>query len=118
MILSLPYPPTGNHYKRLRVIGGRPSWYLTATAKAFYAEVALKVRTSREKRPTGELRVHITIQPPDRRKRDLDNVIKCTLDALQKAGAIRDDADIVYLVAKKLPPMKGGGMVVDITGEA
>jgi Holliday junction resolvase RusA-like endonuclease len=113
--LSLPYPPSGNNYKRLRVIGGRPSWYLTPAAKAYHTEVVLRVRTCRDPKPQGRLRVYMTIQAPTARRMDLDNAMKVVLDSLQHAGAIRNDSDIDHLTIVRLPQSKSGGLVVEIT---
>ena len=38
--------------------------------------------------------VTINAYPPDKRKRDLDNLIKPVLDALVDYGAIRDDSQV------------------------
>jgi crossover junction endodeoxyribonuclease RusA len=46
----------------------------------------------------GRLRVEIEVHPPDRRKRDIDNVCKATLDGLAKAGVYQDDSQIDILV--------------------
>ncbi len=43
---------------------------------------------------TGRLRVEIEAYPPDRRKRDLDNILKSLLDALTYAGIWEDDSQI------------------------
>jgi hypothetical protein len=45
----------------------------------------------------GELSVTIFIFPPDRRKRDIDNIAKATLDALTIAGLWKDDSQIKEL---------------------
>lgn len=43
---------------------------------------------------SGRLAVHIDAFPPDRRKRDIDNLHKATLDALTHAGVWNDDEQI------------------------
>ncbi|NBW22487.1 MAG: RusA family crossover junction endodeoxyribonuclease, partial [Caulobacteraceae bacterium] len=40
----------------------------------------------------GSVRVVIEAFPPDRRKRDLDNILKSLLDALTHAGVWEDDS--------------------------
>ncbi|NBW20709.1 MAG: RusA family crossover junction endodeoxyribonuclease [Caulobacteraceae bacterium] len=42
----------------------------------------------------GSVRVVIEAFPPDRRKRDLDNILKSLLDALTHAGVWEDDSQI------------------------
>ena len=117
MILDLPWPPSGNTYKRHRALpNGVIVAYLTARAKAFMAEAVLRVRTARGEKPAGRLRVTLEIFPPTRRKFDLDNAAKCVLDSLQQGGAIRDDADIDDLRILRLPVERGGRVRVTVEG--
>ncbi|TWU43995.1 Crossover junction endodeoxyribonuclease RusA [Novipirellula aureliae] len=68
-----------------------------------------------EVRPiTGSLSVDVLIHPPDRRRRDIDNVLKALLDALQHGGAYEDDNQIVDLSIHKRCPIKGGKAIVRI----
>ena len=62
----------------------------------------------------GALVVDITIHPPDRRRRDIDNVQKALLDALQHGGAYGDDSQIVRLTIEKGAPLDGGKTLVQI----
>jgi len=39
--------------------------------------------------------------PPDKRRRDLDNLIKAIQDSLQYAGVYEDDSQIDYLTIKR-----------------
>jgi Holliday junction resolvase RusA-like endonuclease len=52
--------------------------------------------------------------PPDRRRRDLDNILKAILDALQHAGCYADDSQIHALRAIKQEPQPPGRVVVTI----
>jgi len=45
------------------------------------------------------LSVEIALGPPDRRKRDLDNLIKPILDLCCKHGLMQDDCDVHRLLA-------------------
>jgi crossover junction endodeoxyribonuclease RusA len=45
----------------------------------------------------GPLRVVIEAWRPDKRRRDLDNLLKATLDGLAHAGVYEDDSQIVDL---------------------
>ena len=90
-VLILPYPPTVNHYW-LRNRNG--SVRISPAGLAFRQEVALKCRQERIKRLTGRLAVVVEAFPPDNRRRDLDNVLKALLDALQHGGAFEDDSQI------------------------
>ena len=46
---------------------------------------------------TGRLRVEIEAFRPDKRRRDLDNLLKATLDGLAHAGVYEDDSQIIDL---------------------
>lgn len=56
----------------------------------------------------------IRLDPPDRRRRDLDNALKGTLDALEKAGVYNDDGQIDKLSIERGEVVKGGALVVRI----
>jgi crossover junction endodeoxyribonuclease RusA len=42
----------------------------------------------------GPVQVCIVASPPDKRQRDLDNLLKCLLDSLTKAGLWDDDSQV------------------------
>ena len=64
----------------------------------------------------GPYSVWIQVRPPDRRKRDLDNLLKPVLDSLTEYEAITDDSDITDLRITKYEPVKGGKIEVLING--
>ncbi len=113
MILRLPYPPTANHYKGRRRGGG---YYLKPAATEYHAAVAAMAHEAEGDRPTGRLRVQVVVYPPtEKRGTDLDNSMKVFQDALQRAGIIRNDADIDWLEPIRGPRKYGGGVTVRIT---
>jgi crossover junction endodeoxyribonuclease RusA len=57
----------------------------------------------------GLLRVTIEAWRPDKRRRDLDNLLKATLDSLVHAGVYDDDSQIVDLRIYWAPDI--GGML-------
>jgi crossover junction endodeoxyribonuclease RusA len=61
--------------------------------------------------------VHVAIvwTPPDRRRRDVDNVIKPLLDALTHAGVWADDSQVYALTIVRVRPQRPGNLVVTIT---
>jgi crossover junction endodeoxyribonuclease RusA len=94
---ALPYPPSANKY-----------WYhtkrgevLTEKARAFRHDVWGIVNEAGASKATGRLEVSITLTMPDNRKRDIDNVLKALLDALQHAGAYADDNQIDLLSVQR-----------------
>jgi len=63
---------------------------------------------------TGPLVVLILAYPPDNRRRDLDNLIKATLDSLQGANFFLDDSQIDKLSIDRMQIKKGGQLLVII----
>jgi len=56
----------------------------------------------------------IRVFPPDRRRRDLDNILKASLDALVKAGVVEDDYLVRRLVVERDEPQKPGWVEVEV----
>jgi len=52
--------------------------------------------------------------PPDRRRRDLDNLMKSTQDALEHAGVYEDDGQIDLLSVQRRSVLPDGQIVVSI----
>ena len=88
--VKLPWPPSVNHY--YAVVRGRK--VLSKKGREYKTESA--VECLRQKAPrslTQRLEVCIDAYPPDKRKRDLDNIVKPIFDALQDYGMF-DDSQI------------------------
>lgn len=108
--LELPYPPSVNHYWRRA--GART---LISRGGRAFRQTVCSILAARGVRPLdGPLVVDITIHPPDRRRRDIDNCLKSLLDALQHGGAYSDDSQIVRLTIEKGDPLDGGKTRVQI----
>ena len=67
------------------------------------------------RRLAGRLAVTITVNPPDKRKRDIDNLAKAPLDALTHAGLWLDDSQIDKLSIERGPVTKGGQIHITIS---
>jgi len=52
--------------------------------------------------------------PPDRRRRDLDNIAKPVLDALEHAGVYLDDSQIDLLLTQRREIVRGGKLNVRV----
>ncbi len=105
--IRLPWPPSVNNYWHNRTAGKPPrtfvQTYLGREGKAFRRDVLAAVleQLPEMRAPSRDrLRVWITATMPDRRKRDLDNLGKATLDALTHAGVWEDDSQIYDLRLK------------------
>lgn len=109
--LLLPYPPTMNHYWRR----GRHGTFISADGRNFRRSVGIIAAADRVPMLTGPLAVFIRMTPPDRRRRDIDNILKPLLDALQHAGCYEDDNQIEQLTIRRRPPINGGNVLVTIT---
>jgi crossover junction endodeoxyribonuclease RusA len=98
----VPWPPSVNHYWRnfrgRMVISAEGRKYREAVVQQVWLEGKIK-------RITGDLKVTIEAFRPDERRRDLDNLLKGTLDALAHAGLYEDDSQIrdlrIYWAAEK-----------------
>ena len=110
--LVLPWPPSVNHY--WRCVRGR--FYIGAEGKAYRVTVARLWREARHPGfGTARLGLSIYASPPDRRERDLDNLLKAPLDALAKCGAYQKDSQIDRLSVARRPVRPGnGGIVVEL----
>ena len=60
----------------------------------------------------SKLRISMVLFPRDKRKIDIDNRIKCVLDALQDAGVFDDDFQVDELSIVRGKPIKGGAIRV------
>jgi crossover junction endodeoxyribonuclease RusA len=58
------------------------------------------------------LALTIAAYPPDRRKRDLDNLLKPLIDALMHAGAFPDDSQLDLVAIGRGERRKGAGCVI------
>jgi len=108
--LELPWPPSINHYWRrvgARTLISREGRRFRETVLAILAETSIVPLTE-------ELEMLIVASPPDRRRRDIDNIAKALLDALQHGGVYIDDSQIVDLRIKKADPIKSGRTLVQI----
>lgn len=115
VFLSLPWPPSVNHYWRHVVIGKRAQVFISTEGKAYRATVAAMVEQRRPARVPGRLHVRILCYPPDRRTRDLDNLTKSLLDSLVHAEVIEDDSFIDELSIVRGKVEKGGRVFVTIS---
>lgn len=58
--------------------------------------------------------LQIWVYPPDRRKRDISNIIKIVEDSLQDAGIYDDDFQIGLLVVERGKILKNGKITIMI----
>lgn len=104
---ELPPPPSINHY--YRHVG--PRVLISKLGRQYRELVNQRLRFARIEKMQGPLSFRLDFYPPDRRRRDLDNLFKCLLDALQYAGAYSDDNQIVQITATKREVMPPNGLI-------
>lgn len=89
---SIPFPPSVNHYYRR--VGSKTLISKRGREYHHHVQAAVWLSNSIPTAQTGPLSVDITACPPDKRKRDLDNLLKATLDSLTRAGVWIDDHQV------------------------
>lgn len=104
--LQLPYPPSINHH--YSYVRGRP--VLSKEARSYRRRVRSLLAHQKVEPLTGPLAVRIEMYPPDKRRRDCDNVQKAVLDALQQGGLFWDDSQVVWLLTEKKERRRGGAI--------
>lgn len=118
MTLTLPYPPSVNHYWR--------KWHnrmvISREGRAYRKEVCALLATSiqrsgngpRKPPAGGRIALAMDAFPPDHRRRDLDNIQKALLDALTHAGTYEDDSQIDLLITRRRAIRKPGRVQVQL----
>lgn len=126
--LTLPYPPSNNHYKgiirnpkrpRISKRTGKPlmQFYLPKETERYHAEVAFRFKAQNGK-PMLSKRLKVCIDvyaPQGKRGFDLDNIPKVVLDSLQKAGAYKNDSQIDCLIIARQWKYEDGMLIVKIS---
>ena len=114
--LELPWPPSTNQIWRNTVVGGKPRTLLSVIGRRYRKDVADACLLARVRKGlAGRVRVDIVACPPDKRQRDLDNMLKAPLDALTHAGVWLDDSQIDKLFIERGDICKGGRLLVMIS---
>ncbi|OHB58817.1 MAG: hypothetical protein A2Y12_00245 [Planctomycetes bacterium GWF2_42_9] len=108
--IELPYPPSINHYFKRR--GNRT--FIGREGMMFRKRVCSVLMAANVKPMAGMLAMKVRAYPPDRRKRDIDNIQKPLLDALEKGRAFYNDCQIKHLTTVMKNPVNGGKTTVTI----
>lgn len=122
--LSLPWPPSNNHYW-LSLRKGRMAGRVIISTEGKQYRKAVADAILEQRVPvnilTGKLALWIHVLPPNNMRRDLDNLPKAVLDSLAHAGVFRDDSDIDDLRITRYAVRPGGELqirITEIAGEA
>lgn len=97
--ITLPYPPSINHY--WRHFRGRT--VISSEGRTFRTNVCALLGGGGPRKPPSGGRIALCMDafPPDRRRRDIDNLQKPVLDALQHAGVYQDDSQVDLLITRR-----------------
>lgn len=109
MTLTLPWPPSVNHYWARNRNGG-----LRVGERGVAYRWAVKIALRGTSRLEGRLEMTARLHPPDRIRRDIDNPLKALLDSLTHAGVYGDDSQIKRLTVELCEPRKGGAVEVTL----
>jgi len=100
LTFELPWPPTANTYWRRN--GDR--YFISKSGIAYRRSVYFLCRPFQGFFSSNHsLKINIHAYPPDKRKRDLDNLGKACMDAMQYAKVYDDDSQIDELTFKRMP---------------
>ena len=111
MILILPWPPSTNKAHRR---AGR-HMHLSNASQTYRVAVKSIVTAKKIQTITEYVEVHVTLCPPDMRKRDEDNFAgKSLFDAMTKAGVWKDDSQIRRKVVEWGEVTPGGAVMIEI----
>ena len=110
--LDLPYPPSANRLWRTyrgRVCKSREykDWLVVAGFAA---------RSQGLTEVVGPYKISINATRPDKRRRDLDNIIKPVSDLMQSIGVIKNDSDCELLTARWLTTGDGVNVRIEPAG--
>ena len=118
MILSLPWPPSVNVYWRhvgsKVLISAEGREYARKAYNSIIVYRAVKKYSGEALRFDAPISVDIIAYPPNRARRDLDNLPKAILDALTKARVWDDDSLIHDLRVRWGEVRKGGEIQITI----
>lgn len=114
--LILPWPPSVNQYWRHPSKGPLAGRHLISEQGRSYRGRVLNQLTAEGHRHkiVDRLAVSILCHPPDRRRRDLDNVLKAALDAMVFAGVMLDDSQIDRLAIERRDVQAPGRLEITI----
>lgn len=108
---ELPYPPSINHYYVHTARGVK----LGDKGHTYRRDAVFLLHKYRGAYPDKKLAVTINVFPPDKRKRDIDNILKCLLDAMEYANVYENDNQIDMLTVIRRQHVPNGCVQIWIT---
>jgi crossover junction endodeoxyribonuclease RusA len=114
LCLSLTYPPSAN--RLWRNVDGKT--LKSREYRAWIDENLLRCKLQRSGSVSGTYHLTVEVDRPDRRARDLDNLLKPASDLLAAAGVIGNDSDCLSIFAKWGSPEPVKPALVRVTVQA
>jgi len=120
---TVPWPPSVNNYyvrgewRRARSGKMYQATGLTKEGQRYRDELPLVLLEQLHGRRVtfhGQVEVELECHPPDKRKRDLDNIEKALFDALQHARILGNDYQIWRKTSERLHVVRGGCVRVTV----
>lgn len=116
LTLKLPYPPSVNRYwRRLgnrTVLSRAARQYRRHVADLWFVQKYIYMQVGFDTQPVA---MSLVVKPPDKRRRDLDNVLKAIFDAIEHSNIIADDSQIKKLVIEFGEPCPPGSVVLSLS---
>ena len=111
-VLTLPYPPSAN--RLWRNIRGKT--LKSVVYRAWLIEAGQVLFLQKPASVTGQYRLMVIATRPDQRARDIDNLIKPTLDLLENLQIVEDDSDCQMVSARWVTAGEGVTIIVEQAG--
>jgi crossover junction endodeoxyribonuclease RusA len=110
--LHIPYPPSANRLwvrakKDMRKSDEYAQWL---------TEAGWHVKSQKPGAIQGPYKISVQAARPDKRRRDLDNLLKPIGDLLQSVGVIENDSDCEMITARWLTFGSGVQVLIDPAG--
>lgn len=125
LFLTLPWPPSLNHYKKVGAIVKTKNGKLyqqrinTIDTKKFYFDVYMIYKALNASEwvkfacsETISFSLMVSLHPPNASRYDIDNQLKVLLDSLTRAKVIKDDSLITRLYVEKCNIIHHGKVIV------
>ena len=125
VVITIPYPPTINNYYKYRKSAHAVSISIYVGDEGLLHREKVQSLIIDHKRARSfkldipyfsieRLSVEFYIYPPDKRKRDIDNVLKCGIDSLQHGLLFKNDNQIDKLYIERMSVEEYGKIIVHI----
>jgi crossover junction endodeoxyribonuclease RusA len=112
VVLQLPYPPSANRlWIRARKGMRRSDEYM-----AWLNEAGWMAKAQRPKRISGPYKLSVQASRPDKRRRDIDNLLKPIGDLLEHIGVIENDCDCEMVTARWVTVGQGVTAIIEPAG--